>query len=204
MATFVQNPKLVFIHIPKNAGTSVNFWLKRYLDGEKKGITHGGTQHLPDDWQDATSFCIVRNPWDRTLSFWSFLKGKIARKLARAKDGSTEQEGLQLELALIKSGFENWVYEGGLDYPLTNNKKSWFKYGQNQVEWIPIDPTYILKYEKLNKDFKKIQEFTGVYERLEKSNQSNHQVYKQYYTPELKNYIGDMFNKDVKRFNYDF
>ena len=204
MATFVKVPKLVFIHLPKNAGTSVNFWLKTYLDGEKKGITHGGIQHLPDDWKDATSFCIVRNPWDRALSFWSFLKSKLARKLARAVDGSQEQQDLQLELALVKSGFENWIYEGGLEYPKKTDKKRWFKYGFNQVEWIPTDPTYILKYEKLDKHFKKIQEFTGVYERLGKSNQSKHQIYKQYYNSQLKNHVGDLFSIDIERFNYDF
>lgn len=204
MATFVENPKLVFIHIPKNAGTSVNFWLKKNLKGEKKGITHGGIQHIPEIWNDAFTFAIVRNPWDRTLSFWSFLKGKIARKLARAKDGSKEQEGLQLELALIKSGFENWVYEGGLDYPLTNNKKSWFRYRQNQIDWLPKNPTHILKYEKLNKHFQIIQEFTNCYIPLSKNNTSSHENYRTYYNPHLKNYIGDIFDKDIKRFNYDF
>ena len=134
MATYSHEHKLVFIHIPKNAGTSVNFWMKRYLNGEKKGITHGGIQHTPEEFNHYTSFAIVRNPWDRTLSFWSFLKSKIMRKLVRAVDGSQEQQDLQLELALIKSGFENWVYEGGLEYPHKTNKKAWFTYGLNQVE----------------------------------------------------------------------
>jgi len=204
MATYSFSHKIIFIHIPKNSGTSVNFWMKDYIGGQKKGITHGGIHHLPLQYADYTTFTIIRNPWERTLSFWSFLKGKLARKLARATDGSKEQYDLQVELALVKSGFENWVYEGGLDYPNKTNPTVWFNYGMNQLDWIPQKPTFILRYEKLNKEFKKIQNLTGVTKPLRKSNQSKHEHYRTYYNPQLKNYVGDLFSRDIKRFKYSF
>ena len=106
---------------------------------------------------------------------------------------------------LLKQGFETWAREGGLDYPGKQYPiKHWFTYGTNQVDWFPIEPNYILRYENLSNDFKQIQQFTGIYVDLPHANKSTHKDYRQYYTPELKNYIGDMFNKDVKRFNYDF
>jgi hypothetical protein len=60
--------EVVFIHIDKNAGTSV----KSYLDLEPPG---GRTSHAfatslvhPKTWEDYFTFTIVRNPFDRLLS----------------------------------------------------------------------------------------------------------------------------------------
>ena len=82
MTTLVENPNLVFIHIPKNGGSSITRWLRDNLNGSKGIVTHGGMQHIQQDFAHAVdypTFAVVRNPWDRVVSSYFFKKKKKSR-----------------------------------------------------------------------------------------------------------------------------
>jgi len=73
MALFIPEHKAVFIRVPKTGSTAV---LTRFCEGQ------GG--HVPaarlrdrigrDRWPDWFSFAFVRNPWDRVVSAWYYLR----------------------------------------------------------------------------------------------------------------------------------
>ena len=99
--------KFIFVHIPKNAGSSINHELKNMCEiGDKmiKDITESNNWFRPDDiyprdipkaygkhandndmrillkdeYADYYKFCVVRNPWDRLVSiYWYELGTKI-------------------------------------------------------------------------------------------------------------------------------
>ena len=93
--------KFIFIHIPKTSGNSLILYLKDFIDdevinitnllGEKQGIrilcgkTRKNIKHVNITYykntygekiNDYFKFTIVRNPYDRMLSFYFFSKGK--------------------------------------------------------------------------------------------------------------------------------
>lgn len=93
--------RFIFIHIPKTSGNSLSLFLKDFIDndviqrsskmGEKQGIsilcekTRMDIKHANITYYEKTycekindyfKFTIVRNPYDRILSFYFWSKGK--------------------------------------------------------------------------------------------------------------------------------
>jgi hypothetical protein len=65
--------KLVFIHIPRCSGTSIEHSLlkgKMVPDGEKHWKASMLKEHLGDLWDGCFKFSIVRNPFDRLASLY--------------------------------------------------------------------------------------------------------------------------------------
>lgn len=179
MTTLVEHPNLIFIHIPKNGGSSVTKWLRENLQGVKGTVTHGGTQHIAQEFPHAVdypSFAIVRNPWDRIVSSYFFKKKK-------------EQ---------ISCSFEDWLYS------YSDNNSNWFSFKTPQVEWLRKPPTWILRFENLHADFKQLQEYTKCSLPLPHKNSTEHYEYKTYYTSETKKYVEDLFKEDIHTFKYKF
>lgn len=93
--------KFIFIHIPKTSGNSLSLLLKNFIDnvviqraskmGEKQGIDilcektkkdikHKNITYYKNTYgekiNDYFKFAIVRNPYDRMLSFYFWAKGR--------------------------------------------------------------------------------------------------------------------------------
>src|SRR6056297_512778 len=90
-----QKHKVIFVHIPKTAGSSICDWLdieqspqnlfrNGYLENESFAL-----QHLPiseiktriqsKQWQNYFKFTVVRNPIDRLISTFKWRKGIFPR-----------------------------------------------------------------------------------------------------------------------------
>ena len=57
---------LIFVHIPKNAGTSIQEKFKMEQAGGHQTAEQMRTEN-PQLWKDYSSFCVVRNPW---IEWW--------------------------------------------------------------------------------------------------------------------------------------
>jgi hypothetical protein len=67
--------KLIFVHIPKNAGTSIHSLFdtnpRDYLPDQRWTKYKN---HFSEYWEDYTTFSIVRNPISRFISFYKYWK----------------------------------------------------------------------------------------------------------------------------------
>ena len=101
--------KFIFIHIPKTSGCSLTLFLKDFIDDDvipipsrmggkeefnvicvvkkQEFITHASINYYKNTYgekiNDYFKFTIVRNPYDRMLSFYFWSKGKNNQKFNR-------------------------------------------------------------------------------------------------------------------------
>jgi len=123
--------KLIFIHIPKNAGTSIHSLFdtnpKDYLPDQKWDKYK---DHFGEYWDTYTKFTIIRNPISRFISFYKYWK--------------------------MNENFDYDINEfiDKLDEIKTpiKNPQSWFICNSNNVM---VD--VIIRYENLYEDLKKIK-----------------------------------------------
>ncbi len=172
---------VVFFHNPKAAGSSINIWFLTNIPGSK----HIEPQHILPRKINHTgwSFCIVRNPWDRWVSWWCYWHDKLKRI-----DTPFEEYTLK---------YFNGEYKGmsGGQY------SSCFvqKYMAEEVD-------YVMRFENLLEDFKLVQQKVLCFEPLGFSNRSfNRKHYTEYYTSnELIDLIGNYYKQDIEKFGYEY
>lgn len=149
-----------FIHIPKNAGTSISNAIK------KKSITHiTASQVLKSDKKEqflkSFSFCVVRNPFERFLSLYNY-----ARMEKSYYHNNIEPEkainGKHLDYELLKNASlqqcVNYLEAGKLKHDLTWNQwEPQYKWVCDETKKILVDKVYnINELNLLKKDLLKI------------------------------------------------
>ncbi|MEL6866385.1 MAG: sulfotransferase family 2 domain-containing protein [Bacteroidota bacterium] len=182
-----------FIHIPKTAGTSIARGLKLPKSERSMGIhKHYPVYKIqqaiaPELWKKAYRACFIRNPWDRTFSYYRYRarKGKIDR-----------EEHLH--------SFEAWLkYELVEQRPYKENLRPqihWLRDQQGQV-----DMSFIGRFERLEADFRQICEVLGVAVVLPHRTASLPKMdYRMQYTDELAEIVQDFYREDIAYFNYSF
>lgn len=178
--TRCEDLNITFIHLAKNAGSSISVWLEENAEGEEY---HGDMRHRPlsefyplfDDM--GWSFCVVRNPWDRMISWW-----KYWTKKQRAKGSFAEY----LDIAMSNPS----VISNRMIFPQHTNAEG-------------VD--CILRYENIAKDFEIVQDKVNCYKPLPFRNVSYKTDYTTHYeTREMINIVGDYYEQDIKHFGYKF
>jgi chondroitin 4-sulfotransferase 11 len=178
--------KLTFVHIPKNGGSSVVQWLRENFNTEIIK-NHPSMSMIKIEWDVHRSFAIVRNPWDRVVSAYFYLK----------------QYGFYWENNNITSesdfpSFDSFV--NSLNY----NLNSWNSIDTNQCEWLDGSDTLILRAETLDNDFKQIQDMLNFYAPLPYINTSEHLDYKSYFNSSQIEHVRKVFAKDIDMFGYTY
>jgi hypothetical protein len=187
--------KILFIHIPKNAGTSLINKLSLSPHGHYDWRTHpkfNGPYH---------KFTIVRNPWDRVVSSYEF--AKMDKSYWHSKDNHTKHPDYDLCnsltfkecVKLLKESPERFTHPGW---------KNQYPYIVNDDYMVMVDS--VLKMENLNEEltnlFKKLK--IGVIPNIPKSNTSTRGHYKDYYDKESISIVKEIYVKDITLFNYVF
>ena len=197
--------KCIFVHIPKVAGTSIEFVFGMHGDRDNVGLAPyenqvknfdtlfgNGLQHLTaleirnlvDDYNDYFKFAFVRNPWDRLVSsvfFNSSFRNIIKKELS--KDEFAKR--VKMELKRKRSHF----------IPQFN-----FLCDDNGE--IIVD--FIGRYENLDEDFNKVCEINGLNLQLPHRMKTNHKKYTEYYNKDTEQLVADVYAKDIEYFNYKF
>lgn len=196
--------KLIFIHIPKNGGTSVakslhmlSHWRKVNLD-KLYGITSDNIvlqslqlkfydKYISDNiLKECDIFTVVRNPYDRVLSDYSY--------------NNRGFEKLIDYLVYIKKKLENTDEYELMKYNrryLNNHILPQYKY----IESDKYNVNFIIKFENFSDDFKS---YFPEYD-LAHTNKSKHVSHKVYFKdkPKCINLINQIYKKDFEMFNYE-
>ena len=152
--------KLIFTHIPKNAGTSIRQWFMEHVP-DAEDMPHSLKHHTPHHvhgHDNYTYFAVVRNPYDRLLSQYNFHVEKYAGYLAR-KSQLRFKQSFQDKYAELQKGFSHWLE---MDYPMADKKVKWYDYRWCPQSMWTNERTHVLLYENLTEDFRWVQEQVGV------------------------------------------
>jgi len=171
-----------------------------------------------------TKFSIIRNPFDRLVSLYHFRKKendlliRLQHKgLWEPKNGDSTQEGWDFK-TWIKSpevaGVDN--HNTFINYKkiLTQNPSSKEAFRSlaeyiNQIDLITDQNglllDYIIKFENLENELKNMFKSLNLdYPDIPTINISNHKNYREYYDNETKEFIYELFKKDINYFGYEF
>ena len=174
----IKEHKAIFIHIPKNAGTSIEeyFMLRR----TQLAIQHGRHDTIkqikskyPGIYDSYKKFAVVRNPYDRMVSWYSFLKGNSSKEVVP---------------------FNEWIKDHSKLWHIDDPK---YFVGPQYV-WIN-ETVSILKYENLKED---LNNFFNKEIDLPIINKSKRKDYLSYYNEESLDIVYNKHKEDFKRFNY--
>jgi len=152
--------KFIFVHIPKNAGSTINHELKELCEitksrkgtllkerlnvlGEKDyPLAYGKHANdndmrnlLKDMYGDYFKFCVVRNPWDRLVSiYWYSLGKSIPKNWSFTKFVNNHEKLLRAEAKEDRKEFDraiSWDY----DKMLTHINLSEYEQDLRPEEW---------------------------------------------------------------------
>jgi hypothetical protein len=176
------NKKILFVHIPKTGGTSISSKINQNM--WKKSSAYMGHDPLfllekDNDVDDIFSFCIVRNPYKRTYSYFHHFK----------KINDLDCPFFEfLTIIKRKKFFKNT--------PMVLFPQSFYVY--NSKGEIGIDKIY--KYEKF---YEIERDFDLKFEKINVGNYQKKDYIDDYKCQKCIDLVRELFSVDFSNFNYD-
>jgi hypothetical protein len=187
--------KSIFIHIPKCAGVAVNRTIFGNLAGGHTTLEEYLNIFEPKCIASYFKFTIVRNPWDRLVSAFFFLKSGGMN--GEDRTGFRRQLG---DISDFRGFVRSWV----------NRKNIWkwhqfrpqYHYMLDKRDKVHLD--FIAFLENIDDDFAHIVGAIGLDKILPKSNKSEHSQYTSYYDKETADIVSRVYAEDIKVLGYNF
>jgi hypothetical protein len=204
------NFRVIFVHIQKNAGNSIHKVFRRNGGHLVTEITVGAAaKHKKhrfatdirdsieqDVFDEYLKFCVVRNPFDRMVSWWSTLSRGTGAQNKVMRLVQEEAPTFDAFLRLPRD------HESGLCERFYVNQ---YDYISSEEGTVLVDE--VLRFETLSSDFAKLCKRLGlVDDLLEHLNPSIREKihYRDYYDEATQNLIRRRFARDCEMFGYEF
>ncbi len=168
---------MIFVSIPKTGSRSI-----RHILGASDEHNHMARHKIPID---AKSFAVLRNPFDRLVS-WYF-----GHKL------------VQPGLVEYQQPFNEWVMNGCPHHWKTGFCESrGITNPLNQYEFVTdkrgdINVDYLMRFESLQKDWKLFSRKFGFTQSLPRLGRSNHGAWQTYFNQEMHEKVKQLFPIDI-------
>lgn len=195
LKTYKRN-QIIFIHIPKAAGTSI----ANAIYGKRNGHLTASfvKENLGSLFDSKYSFSVSRNPYDRLVSAYTF-----------ARQGGTKQGAIgnpqyyqKPIFKTFESFIKNWLVQQDLtqvDFVFQPQHLFVFKNNVSLVDNIYYLEDLAPLEQKLSSILK-----TEITIGNKNQNRLDQNSYDEYYTPELKKITYQLYQKDFKLFGYHF
>ncbi|MEZ8325724.1 sulfotransferase family 2 domain-containing protein [Vibrio cyclitrophicus] len=186
--------RCIFVHIPKTAGTSMQESLFNYSHtGHCKWDVYKAENS--QKFKDYYKFAFVRNPFDRLVSAYFYLRN----------GGRNEGDKAWSDKVLINyPTFEDFVMNWLNDY----NINTWNHFAP-QSDYIfdkknnqQVD--FIGKFENINEDFKLVARDLGLDSELSKVNKSDRTDYQDYYNESMIKVVEKVYARDLDLLGYKY
>lgn len=189
--------RCVFVHIPKAAGIAI----AKSLFGNMAG-GHWTVQQYEyifrkvlrvRDFDQYFKFTFTRNPWDRVVSAYFFLRS-----------GGWNTSGLPeypvRDFTLFSDFVKNWLTE--------ENARSVLHF-RPQVDFVRdryghVGVDFVGRMESLEEDFEYVRRRLGIEAQLARTNQSQHLAYQDLYDDKSKEIVRSVYHSDIEVFGYSF
>jgi len=193
-----RNKKIIFIHIPRTGGTSVEKVLMGKIPNYKNfceefcwGVSGCEmTQHWPlykilefcqADKNDYFKFSFVRNPFDRLVSVFCYLKSFYEKR---------------------HSSFDGW-----LRFVCDKAESSNYRYDSHEAPQSTFfqrdDLDFLGRFENFEKDFSAVLEKLEISAKIPHINQSHrNKNYMDYFNKEARKMVENAYRTDFELFEY--
>jgi hypothetical protein len=201
--------KCIHIHIPKCAGTSINYALgfkKKPTSKDGYGMWKHANARLfkekytsEEQWNNYFKFAIVRNPFDRIVSSYNFLCRDI--KPCNFRDR------LMFKDFIFRKGEFKDLIAPSLIIKKENKYqqiKTTASYIMDENNNLMID--YVGRFENLKNEWEFICKKIGIKIDLPHKNKHsrNNKHYRDYYDDETREFVLKACEKDLEIFGYEF
>tara|TARA_B100000035_G_scaffold195777_2_gene167209 strand:- start:3388 stop:3996 length:609 start_codon:yes stop_codon:yes gene_type:complete len=192
--TICHEKRLIFIHIPKNAGTSIikamgveNIYMDKTIEEYK--------EHYNEYWDKYKKFTVVRDPIDRFISAYKFARMKESGWFsATGEEGLEKHTHYELCNSMDINEYSSYIYKNPKEFNRWIIPQTFLISNENKE--IEID--YYVRYENLLEDLKKI----GI-DSIEKLNSSKIEDDKVIQlTRKSKNMLYEIYDVDYQNFDY--
>ena len=191
--------EVVFVHVPKTGGASVlQICIRhgvRLIGHDLRNPNYISLAEYRKRKTGIYSFSIVRNPWDRVVSTYYFLKS-----------GGIKQEDKEDAERFVTrySCFDEFVLEAFRDNTILEQI-----HFRPQYKWISDDRGIITdqlgRFENLQIDCSRWFSMIGLPNyKLPHVNRSRHDLYKTYYTKQTQEIIRRIYSRDIQLFGYHY
>jgi hypothetical protein len=186
--------KVIFIHVPKAAGTSVALSLYG------RSISHVSAKkfkkYFSKSFEENFTFSIVRNPYERLYSAYKFIRSGGTKEVPT----NTKKKYMSDELDSFEKFIVNYISKVDLkneDYVL--QPQFWFTHDNDKNQLV----NKVCKLEN-------ILDFVNYYTKLDPdyvlshhNMTSNSKTKIEVYTPEMKELVDKIYFSDFELFNYE-
>jgi hypothetical protein len=218
--------KVIFVHIQRTGGNSIQKVFAEHdpqlvtrlsLDPANKRIKHCFAADVQaavtsDVFRKYTKFCVVRNPYDRMVSWYAMFKhAETIQTVAYEQHPELWTLGREVlsEIVTFIGTDAAFTFENFLRLPREHESRLFERFYLNQVDYLMQQEHLlvdrILTFEHLAHDFADFAERIGFPGMLPHTNQAIREPdYRTYYTDVTKDLIAQRFQRDIDYFGYRF
>jgi hypothetical protein len=206
--------RCIFIHIPKTAGTSIEYSFKKVKVKGDKVKSHPKTKHhtleqykdqFPEEFNNYYKFTVVRNPWEREYSLWRFMNDTYNKKMSLNKIFNIftrKDKG-------VRHSFVEYLrnLDQDIDFYIKDSTFAWKHLFRDQLEYIIVNESLeldqIIRYERLSLGFdemcKRLDRYNQELPRIFYSGEKSHL---ERYSQEEIDLVSKIRKKDIDFLGY--
>lgn len=191
---------IVFVHIPKAAGTSINQTLYGRFMGHPPAVTI--RRWAPRDVVHLPSFAVTRNPWARVVSAYRFAKTGAGLGTGLVAGMRRPDQYRTNEFATFERFVQEWLAQRNILAADGVFQPQWrFVCDTNRT--VLVD--HLGKVEDLSSTYEFILDTVGAEVRFPHANLSGPSVdYRDYYDSSTRRTVATIYEEDIRLFGYDF